>query len=327
MPVDALSEADVRERLDPSQLIEAIEAAFRNRYPNVTVPERPNAALGHGSFLAMSCYDRDRHALGIKLIMVRDKPVRDEPVRDHAHPGALTADGRVHASYLLLDPDTAEPRLIIAANHLTGLRTAATSAAATKFLARLDVSTLGIFGTGRLARAHLVALPLVRKFERVLICGRTPGRSEEFVQQMANEIPGVKLAVADARTCAAESDVLCTCTTSPRPLFDGRDLRPGTHLNLVGAYQPHTREADTLTIQRSRVIVDTYAGAITEMGALLIPLHEGAIKDDHVAADLHELVSEKRQGRRTREEITVFNSVGCALEDLVAAELLLAARP
>jgi ornithine cyclodeaminase/alanine dehydrogenase-like protein (mu-crystallin family) len=317
MPVHALSEADVRERLDPGQLIDAIEAAFRERYPHVTIPERPNAALGYGSFLAMSCYDRSRHALGIKLIMVRAQP------RERA----LAGEGRVHASYLLLDPDTAEPRLIIAANHLTGLRTAATSALATKFLARLDVFTLGIFGTGRLARAHVVALPLVRKFERILVCGRTPGRSEEFVQQMANEIPGVKLAVADARTCAAESDVLCTCTTSTSPLFDGRDLRPGTHLNLVGAYQPHTREADTLTIQRSRVIVDTYAGAKTEMGALLIPLQEGAIKDDHVAADLHELVSGKRQGRRAREEITVFNSVGCALEDLAAAELLLAARP
>jgi ornithine cyclodeaminase/alanine dehydrogenase-like protein (mu-crystallin family) len=322
MPVDSLSETDVRERLDALQLIDAIEAAFRERYPHVTIPERPNAALGYGSFLAMSCYDRSRHALGIKLIMVRDQPVRDQ-----APPGALPGGGRVHASYLLLDPETAEPQLVIAANYLTGLRTAATSAVATKFLARPDVSTLGIFGTGRLARAHLVALPLVRKFERVLVCGRTPGRSEEFVQQMASETAGLTLAVADARTCAAESDVLCTCTASTSPLFDGRDLRQGTHLNLVGAYQPHTREADTVTIQRSRVIVDTYAGAKTEMGVLLIPLQEGAIEDDHVVSDLHELVSGKRQGRRAREEITVFNSVGCALEDLAAAELLLAARP
>jgi ornithine cyclodeaminase/alanine dehydrogenase-like protein (mu-crystallin family) len=322
MPIEFLSEADVRERLDPGQLIDALEAAFRDRYPNVIIPERPNAPLGYGSFLAMSCYDRGRHALGIKLIMVRDEPVRDQTNRD-----ALPGEGRVHASYLLLDPDTAAPRLIVAANHLTSLRTAATSAVATEFLARPDVSTLGIFGTGRLARAHLVALPLVRKFARVLVCGRTQGRSQEFVQRMAGETAGLTLAVADARTCAAESDVLCTCTTSPSPLFDGHDLRPGTHLNLVGAYQPHTREADTETIRRSRVIVDTYTGAKTEMGALLIPLQEGAINDGHVAADLHELVSGKKQGRRTREEMTAFNSVGCALEDLVAAELLLAARP
>jgi ornithine cyclodeaminase/alanine dehydrogenase-like protein (mu-crystallin family) len=317
MPVAFLSEADVRERLDPSHLIAAIEAAFRDRYPHVTIPERPNAPLGYGSFLAMSCYDRSRHALGIKLVVVRDQ----------TRPAVLPGEGRVHASYLLLDPDTAEPRLIIAANHLTGLRTAATSAIATKFLARPDVSTLGIFGTGRLARAHLVALPLVRKFERVLVCGRTPARSQEFVQLIAEETPGLALAAGDPRTCAAESDVLCTCTTSPSPLFDGRDLRLGTHLNLVGAYQPHTREVDTHTIQRSRVIVDTYAGAKTEMGALLIPLQEGAIESDHIASDLHELVSGKRQGRRGPQEITVFNSVGCALEDLAAAELLLAARP
>jgi ornithine cyclodeaminase len=111
------------------------------------------------------------------------------------------------------------------------------------------------------------------------------------------------------------------------PLFDGRDLRPGTHLNLVGAFRPHTREVDTHTIQRSRVIVDTYGAALSEVGELLTPLQEGAITRDHVAADLHELVRGTKQGRRGPEEITVFKSVGCAREDLVAAELLLAAHP
>ncbi len=312
---DFLTEADVRARLDPAQLVTAIEAAFRDRYPSVTVPERTHADLAHGTFVAMSSYDGKRNALGIKLVMVRNRPL--DP--------SLPRAGRVHASYLLLDPETAQPQLTIAADYMTGLRTAATSAVATKFLARPRVSTLGIFGTGRLARTHLGVLPLVRNFERVLVCGRTPARSAEFVQQMRAETPGLAIVAAAPRTCAAESDVLCTCTTSPDPLFDGRELRAGAHLNLVGAFQPHTREADTATIQRARVIVDTFAGAKTEMGELLIPLREGAIPSDHVAADLHELVSGKKDGRRHPEEITVFKSVGCALEDLVAAELLLAA--
>jgi len=245
---------------------------------------------------------------------------------EEAHDG-----GRVQATYLLLDPQTAQPRLTIAANYLTDLRTAATSAVATKFLARPDASTLGIFGTGRLARAHLAVLPITRNFQRVLICGRNPARSAEFLrqlsQQASEELSGLTITAADARTCAAESDVLCTCTSHSAPLFDGRDLHPGTHLNLTGAFRPQTREVDTYTIQHSRIVVDTYGAALSEVGELLIPLQEGAITRDHIAADLHELVSGSKPGRRSPEEITVFKSVGCALEDLVAAELLQAAHP
>jgi len=178
----------------------------------------------------------------------------------------------------------------------------------------------------RLARAHLAVLPLVGNFQRVLICGRNPSRSADFVREISVEMPGLTIAAAAARVCAAESDVLCTCTSSPAPLFDGHDLRPGTHLNLVGSFQPHTREVDTHTIERSRVIVDTYQSTQSEVGEILIPLREGAIGEDHVAADLHELVTGGKPGRRNPEEITIFKSVGCALEDLVAAELLLASQ-
>jgi ornithine cyclodeaminase len=319
-----LTEVDVRQLLDPAQLVAALESAFRDRYPSISLPPRTHAELAHGIFLAMSCYDGSSGALGMKLVLVRDQAKNH---RGHsADNNAARADGRVQATYLLLDPETAQPRLTIAANYLTDLRTAATSAVATKFLARPDVSTLGIFGTGRLARSHLAVLPLVRKFKRVLICGRNLSRSAEFAKEVSCEASGIEVAIANARTCTVESDVICTCTSSREPLFDGRDLRPGTHLNLVGAFRPQTREVDTLTIERSRVVVDTYGSAMSEVGELLIPLNEGAITRDHIAADLHELVSGKKQGRRSPEEITVFKSVGCAVEDLVGAELLLAAH-
>jgi ornithine cyclodeaminase/alanine dehydrogenase-like protein (mu-crystallin family) len=325
LPSLDLTEVDVRRLLDPSQLCAALESAFRDRYPSISLPPRTHAELANGIFLAMSCYDGAANALGMKLVLVRDRAhIPSATQRDSStHDGTLT-EGRVQATYLLLDPETAQPRLTIAANYLTDLRTAATSAVATKFLARPDSTTLGIFGTGRLARAHLSALPMARNFRRVLICGRNPSRSAEFVRDVSAQTPGIEIAAADAHTCAAESDVLCACTSSSSPLFDGRDLRPGTHLNLVGAFRPQAREVDTYTIQQSRLIVDTY-GAATEVGEVLIPLQEGAIARDHVAGDLHELVSEAKQGRRSPEEITVFKSVGCALEDLVAAELLLAA--
>ena len=329
MPNSHLAEADVRRLLDPVKLVAAIESAFRERYPSISLPPRTHAELAHGIFLAMSCYDGAANTLGMKLVLVRDRAHRQVEDRGYGteDSAANLAGGRVQATYLLLDAESAQPRLTIAANYLTDLRTAATSAVATKFLARTNASVLGIFGTGRLARTHLAVLPQVRNFQRVLICGRTPSRSTEFVESVSRESPALVISAADARTCASQSDVICACTSSAVPVFDGRDLRLGTHLNLAGAFRPETREVDTHTIQRSRVVVETYGSALSDVGELFIPLQEGAITRNHIAADLHELVSKKKQGRRNPEEVTVFKSVGCALEDLVAAELLLAAMP
>lgn len=302
-----LTERDVRQRLVPARVISAIETAFRDRYSSVAVPVRTQMNLANGIFLVMPCYDRAGHALGMKLVVVQNQPACPED--------------RIQATYLLLDPQTGAPKLIVPANYLTDLRTAATSAVATKFLAREDVKTLGIFGTGRQARAHARVLPLVRRFERVLVCGKEVNLSREFANEVSAEI-GVPVEPAAPSDCAANSDVICACTTSVVPLFDGNLLRRGTHLNLVGAFQPHTCEVDSVAIQRARVVVDTYGGALAEAGDLLIPMQEGVIGRDHIVADLHELVSGKKTVRTAATEITLFKSVGCALEDLVTAELL-----
>lgn len=301
-----LTEDDVRQRLDPARLIAALESAFRDRYPSTEIPLRTHINLDSGIFLLMPCCDRAEIALGVKVVTVQENPVHPEE--------------RIQATYILFDLQTASPKLIIPAKYLTDLRTAATSALATKLLARQDVTTLGIFGTGRQARAHLRVLPVVRNFQRVLVCGRTHTESESFAKQVSGKIA---IAPADAASVAAESDVICTCTTSPIPLFDGNLIRPGTHLNLVGAFQPHTREVDSVTIRRSRIVVDTYEACLAEAGDLLIPMKEGVITREHITADLHELASKKKAGRTTVDQITLFKSVGCALEDLVAAEVLL----
>jgi ornithine cyclodeaminase/alanine dehydrogenase-like protein (mu-crystallin family) len=207
------------------------------------------------------------------------------------------------------------------ANYLTDVRTAATSAVATDLLACKDVETLGIFGSGRQAVAHFAALPRVRNFKRFLVCGS--GRSDlaAFRDKMKSDL-GLNLETTNAETLARESDVICTCTTSPAPLFDGNWLRPGTHLNLVGAFQPETREVDDVTVKRARIVVDTYEGALQEAGDLLIPIKNGTIDRSHIAADLHEIASGKKPARRSAESITLFKSVGCALEDLVIAQLI-----
>jgi alanine dehydrogenase len=302
-----LTEAHVRERLDPLQVIAAVETAFRDRYPDVVIPARTHFETSDGIFLMMPCHDRRGRALGMKLVMVQSRPAR--------------AEDRVQATYLLLDPATAIPQAVIPAKYLTDVRTAATSAVATKFMARQDVRVLGIFGTGRQARVHAKLLPLVRRFERMLVCGRDATQSQRFAEEMSAEL-GLPVEPANASTCAAESDVLCTCTSSDKPLFDGNLLRPGTHINAVGTFQPDARELDSATVSRSRIVVATYDGASMQTGDLLIPMKEGAITRDNIVADLHELVSRRRPGRTRADEITLFKSVGCALEDLATAELL-----
>ena len=206
----------------------------------------------------------------------------------------LAAD-RIQATYILLDVESGCTKLVIPANYLTDARTAATSAVATKFLAREDAKVLGVFGTGREARAHLQILRHVRPFERALVTGRDPGRTREFAQQMEHEL-GMKVESVYSRTCAAESDVLCTCTTAKTPLFDGNMVRKGTHINAVGSFQPTTRELDDVCVRRSRTVVDTYDGALAEAGDLLIPLKAGIIKREHLLADLHELTARHAAG-------------------------------
>jgi len=299
-----ITEAAVR-RLNPLTVIAAIETAFRDRYLTAVIPARTHITTNDGILLIMPCYDPTRGTLGMKLVTVLRAPARPED--------------RIQATYLLLDPVSGQPRLQIAANYLTDLRTAATSAAATKLLARPDASTLGIFGTGRQARAHIEIVSLVRKFKRILVCGTDAAKVRDLVNQMPAEL---QVEEADAKTCVASSDVICTCTTSLTPLFDGNLIKPGTHLNVVGAFQPRTREVDDVTVQRSRVVVDTYTAALDEAGDILIPLNKGLITREHIWADLHELLSGKKAVRTNAEEVTLFKSVGIAIEDLATAELI-----
>ena len=298
------TEDDIRRRLDPAQLIAAIEEAFRSRYATVAMPLRTQISVANGTFLLMPCYDRERSALGMKLVMVTQS----------------RAQQKVSSTYILLDPETGTPKRSFPANYLTELRTAAVSAVATKFLARDDAKVLGVFGTGRQARGHLRVLRRIRNFVRFLVCGRDRVRSGEFAQQLTTEL-GVRIEAVDLRTCAAESDVLCTCTTSNTPVFDGHLLRRGTHINAVGAFQAHTRELDDVTVQNSKVVVDTYQGALVEAGDLLIPLGRKLIIREHILAELHEVVTGAKAVRTSYDDITLFKSLGCAMEDLVAAEL------
>ena len=297
-----LSEKRIRHLAGPQEVIRQIHGAFIRGFATLQMPVRTSMQLNGALLLIMPCYDSALNAAGVKLVSVS--------------PGA-----GVNAVYELMDPSTGVALARMEANYLTDLRTAATSAVATDLLARKDVTTLGIFGSGRQAIAHFVLLPCVRKFQSFLVCGSGKSDLKEFCAQINQEY-GIDVEPVDAVTCARESDVICTCTTATEPLFDGKDLRDGVHLNLVGAFQPETREVDDFTVKNARVVVDTYDGALSEAGDLLIPLKNKIIERSHIIADLHEIASGKISGRIHQQEITLFKSVGCAIEDLVVARLI-----
>lgn len=300
-----LKDHEVAERLDIPKLAAALEQAFKTDRHSFTMPPRMVLTQGPHTLLIMPCYGHG--LLGLKVVTMATEPGRGAHI--------------VKSNYTLYDAQSGDVTLLAEADSLTDLRTAATSVVATRLLARPDARVLGIFGTGRQATAHLHAMFHAREFEQVLICGSTPQRTQAFVEAFSATVP-CPIEAADANTCAAEADVICTCTTSTVPLFDGRVIRPGTHLNLVGAFRSDTREADDETARRSRIVVDTYEGCFQEAGDILIPQKNGTIGAEHVIADLHEALAGTRQVRRGPQDITLFESVGCALEDLVAARLL-----
>jgi len=296
------TEEQVRKLLDIDKLLAALRTAFaRDFEKTLRMPVRTSFELGESTLLLMPCHENALNAAGVKIVTVNPRAA-------------------VNASYVLLDSQSGQTLATLEANYLTDVRTAATSALVTDLLAAPNAETLGVFGTGRQALAHLMVLTHVRKFRRFLVC--SSGRSETRDFESRAQDLNIRVEFVDREHCLRESDVICTCTTSHEPLFDGAWIRPGTHLNLIGAFQPHTREVDDETIRRSRIVLDTYDGALAEAGDLLIPLEKGLIQRTHILSDLHELASGKKSVRTSANDITLFKSVGCALEDLVAARLV-----
>lgn len=221
--------------------------------------------------------------------------------------------------YLLLDGRTGEPRALIDGQRLTQWRTACASALAATYLAREDASTLLVIGAGALcpflARAHAAVRPLAD----IRIWNRTAENARLAAQRLAAE--GLPARVADdLEDALGEADIITCATISATPLVKGARLRPGVHVDLVGGFTPAMREADDEAIRRGRVYVDTRAGATKEAGDIVQPLATGVLAADGIVGDLHDLARGQVSGRRSADEITLFKSVGAALEDLAAGE-------
>lgn len=308
-----LSRADLELLLAPADVIEAMAEAFRGLAAGgAHVPPRTASRVSpDGVLLLMPATlsgGAGERALGTKLVTYYgDNRARGHPT--------------LYASYVLLEGESGRPLALLEGTFLTAMRTGATSALAARYLARPDAARVVCFGAGVQAGFQLQCLAALLPIQRVSVVGRDPERARRFAGSMTERLRLPVEPATDPRAAVREADLVTCATTSPTPVFAGADLRPGTHVDAVGAFQPTTRELDTETIRRARLVVDTYAGALAEAGDVLIPLAEGAIAREHVVAELAELVTGARAGRTSPAEITAFKSVGFALEDLAAGRL------
>jgi ornithine cyclodeaminase len=220
--------------------------------------------------------------------------------------------------YLLLDGKTGEPKALIDGQRLTLWRTASASALAADYLARKDASKLLVIGAGALAPFLARAHAAVRPISEIRVWNRTPANAEKVAAQLSG--PGLSaMAVGDLDAALGWADIVSCATITTNPLVRGALLKPGTHVDLVGAFTPAMRESDDDTIRRARVYVDTLAGATKEAGDIVQPIASGLLKPEAIVADLHGLARGEKKGRESADEITLFKSVGAALEDLAAA--------
>ena len=301
----------VRAALPYPQLIEALRHAFANA-DQTHVPRRHAHTLGGEATLLLMPAWRAHQQLGVKLVTVMpDNQARGLPT--------------VHALYVLSDTETGVPLGIMDGEVLTLRRTAAVSALASIFLSRADSASLLIVGTGRLAPEMAVAHCAVRDIQRVMVWGRNSDKAQHTIARMQEAgLPAhVQVDVANslASACAA-ADIICCATTSTEPLLRADQVKAGTHVDLVGGFRPHMREADDALMATAALFVDTREGALAEAGDLLQPIQAGRLRTTDIRAELSALANAGHPGRQTADQITLFKSVGSGLADLAAAGLV-----
>jgi alanine dehydrogenase len=303
-----LNAEQVAARLERGPLIDALERAFRSEYQ---APARQHYAVGdpqhaRDTLLIMPAWQPGGR-IGVKLVTV--------------FPGNASA-GRpaVHATYALFDAKTGVPLAVLDGTELTRRRTAAASALAARYLAHPEASRLLMVGTGGLAPHVIESHAAVRTIKSVRVWGRRLERARSVAQKFAGSPYDVE-AVGDLEAAVRWADIISCATLAETPLVQGAWLRPGQHLDLIGSFTATMREADDAALTRASIYVDTRAGALAESGELLHGLAAGAITGADIRGELSELARGSQRGRRSEEEITLFKSVGSAIEDIAAAEL------
>ncbi len=309
-----LSRKDVESVLAMDDCMRAVEAAFGELARGTSImPQRAviRVADHKGLFLGMPAYiGGDTDALGMKLVTVYP----DNPSKKNL-PTIL-------GTLLLCDSTTGQVVSVMDAGYLTAVRTGAASGVATRFLAREDSKTCVIFGAGGQARKQLEACHIVRPFEKIFVVDINHNLRDGFAGEMATLLGCECVPTDDVKSAVEQSDMIITASSSHDPVFDGDWIRPGTHINNIGSHTPDARELDTTTVKRSKFVADLKEANLAEAGDLLIPISEGAVTEDHVYANLGDLVTGEKPGRENAEEITLFKSCGLAVQDVATATVV-----
>jgi ornithine cyclodeaminase/alanine dehydrogenase len=306
-----LNKTDVVSVLQMKDCMVAVEEAFAElSNGSAVLPLRIGITPPEGLSLYMPAYLKKMGALACKVVTV----YKNNPVK-HNMP---TTIGKV----LLQDPDTGDVKCIMNGGYLTAVRTGAASGVATKFLARNDKKQVaGIFGAGVQAKMQLWAVCEARDIAKAFVYDISDEASNAFISEM-----GQKLSLEIIRAKSAEelfqTDIICTATSSPSPLFDGNKVREGTHINGIGSHTPTLRELDSTIVKRSKFIGDSREACFKEAGDIMIPVNAGEIPESHFYAELGEIITRKKQGRVNEKEITLFKSNGLAIQDVAAAKLV-----
>jgi len=289
--------------------IEAMHTAFLQLAGGrVTMPARSKVEIpeANGVVLLMLCYAAGMHRVSLKLLT------------QFADNGRLGLP-LIQAVVLLADAVNGRLLALVDGSAITALRTGAASGVATRLLASPGADTAAIFGAGVQARTQLEAVCTVRQIKQVRVFDCCRAAAEAFAQDMSSRLGIPVLATSSAAETLAGAQIVCTATTSTTPVFEDRDLPAGVHINAVGSWRPRTAEIPPDTICRAHVFVDHRVAAMEEAGDLLMPLQEGRITAEHIRAELGDLIANRVAGRQTRDEITLFKSVGLAVQDLFAA--------
>lgn len=298
-----LSAADVARAAPYRDLIEALRQGFRG---DAATPVRHHHETSPTTtLLLMPAWNKEW--TGLKIVTVKT---------DNAAQGLPTVQG----SYLLIDSETGAAVTIMDGTELTRRRTAAASALAADYLARPDASVLTLAGAGALALHFARAHAAMRPIKTIHVCNRTASKAEATAAELRAD--GFAAHVSELAKAVSQSDIVCGITSSTEPLIRGVWIKPGTHIDLAGAFKPAMRETDGDAVARASVFVDTYEGAKAEAGDLIQAEAEGKFSFSSIKGDLAQLCRGKVAGRRNGQEVTLFKSCGTALEDLAAAMLV-----
>ena len=304
--------ADVKRALSMSDCIEVVDRAMRALsgggadVPLRTVMKLPG---GRNFFGVMPGYLSDPQGLGAKIVSI---------FPDNTKVGLSSHVGLV----LLFDSEIGFPLAVMDAGEVTAIRTAAASAVATRVLARHDASHLAILGTGEQAISHLEAISMVRSLRTVRVWGRSPDKAAAFAETHGSRL-GLKIEVSgSAQEAVSSADIICTVTSAREPVLNGAWLQKGAHVNLVGASQRTSREADDDVVTVSRFFVDSRVSARAEAGELKHAMDAGLVSESHVLGEIGEVLDGKAVGRASNHDITVYKSLGVAAQDMAAARVI-----